>query len=82
MLQTAQRNHEAVIQNPFPDLPFFFSFFLEVELSYNVVLVSGIQQSDSVIFFISYSIIGYYKILNIIPCAVRYILVAYLSYIQ
>ena len=31
------------------------------------MLVSGVQQSDSVIFFRLYSIMGYYKILNIIP---------------
>ena len=27
-----------------------------------------------------YSIIGYYKIMGIIPCAIQYILVAYLFY--
>ena len=40
-------------------------FKVEVQLIYNIVLVSGIQQSDSVTyFFILFSIIGYYKILN------------------
>ena len=34
----------------------------------NTVFVSAIQQSDSVIYFRFFSIIGYYKILNIIPC--------------
>ena len=33
-------------------------------------------------FFWLYSIIGYYKILNIIPCAIQQILVAYLLYVQ
>ena len=49
---------------------------IEVQLIYNIVLVSGIQQSDSVIhmyifFFRFFSIIDYYKILNIVPCAVQ-----------
>ena len=42
----------------------------EAWLIYNIVLVSGVQHSDSVIIFRLYSIIGYCKILNIIPCAV------------
>ena len=42
----------------------------------NVVLVSGVQQSDSVMyiyvfFFIFFSIIVYYKILNIVPYAIQ-----------
>ena len=50
---------------------------------YNVVLVSGVQHSDSVIhayihiyiylyifFFRFSSIIGYYKILSRVPCAI------------
>ena len=45
---------------------------IEVELIYNVVLASGVQQSDAVlytyIFFCRFfSITGYYKILNIVP---------------
>ena len=53
---------------------------IEVQLIYNVALVSGVQQNDSVIyihiciiyifFFRFFSIIGYYKILNIL--VVRY----------
>ena len=47
------------------------SFFLKikVQLIYNIVLVSGVQQSDSVIhvFFRLFSIIGYYKTLNTVP---------------
>ena len=55
-------------------------FFITVELIYNV---SGIQQSNSYIFFFRFfSIIGYYKILNIVPCAVCQVLVGYLFYIQ
>ena len=30
-----------------------FYFFIEVQLNYNVVLVSGVQQSDSVIYSFS-----------------------------
>ena len=47
----------------------------EVHLIYSVVLVSGVQQSDIYIseslfffFFRFFSHIGYYKILNIVPC--------------
>ena len=59
---------------------FYFFNFIEILLIYNVVLVSGIQQSDSVIriyikicifFFRFFSIIGYYKILRIVPCAIQ-----------
>ena len=56
-------------------------FLIEVQLIYNIVLVSGVQQSDSVIhtyiciylysFFLFFSVIVYYKILNTIPCAVQ-----------
>ena len=47
-------------------------FFVELQLIDNVVLVSGVQQSDSVIhtyifFFRFFCIIGYYKILSIVP---------------
>ena len=58
---------------------------LSLQLIYNVILTSGIQRSDSVIiqtdrqvdrdvcvlfFRFFFSIIGYYKILNIVPCAI------------
>ena len=51
----------------------FKNFVSRVDL--NVVLVSGVQQSKSVIyihifFFRFLSLIGYYKILNIVPCAI------------
>ena len=49
-------------------VPFFF-FLTEVWLIYNVDLVSGIQKSDSNLYL--YLSIGYYKILNIIPCAMQ-----------
>ena len=60
------------------------SFFFEVYLIYNV---SVIQQSDSVtvqqsdldihmyFFFKLFSIISYYKILNIVPCSIQQVFV-------
>ena len=60
-------------------------FLIEIWLIYNVTLVSGVQQSDSVIyifFFRLFSIIGYYEILNTVPCALRQVLVGFLFYIQ
>ena len=51
------------------------SFFFEIELLYEVVLVSGVQQSDSeyiYTFFIRFFlIIDYYKILIIVSCAIQ-----------
>ena len=43
-------------------------------LIYSVVLVSDVQQSDSVIriytlFFIFFSILVYHRVLNVVPCA-------------
>ena len=57
----------------------FFTIFIELSLIYNVVLVSGIEQSDSDIYtiyiicisFKCFAIIGYYKILSINPCAIQ-----------
>ena len=41
----------------------------EIQMIYNMELVSGVQQSDSVIFFFRlFSIRGYYKVLSIVPC--------------
>ena len=58
-----------------------------MELIYSIVLVSGVKHSDSVIYIYIYiflfrffSLIGYYKILSIVPCAIQYILVGYLFY--
>ena len=51
-------------------------FSVEVQLIYNVVLVSGVQQSDQVsyiyicILFQIFAIVGCYKILNMVPCAI------------
>ena len=45
----------------------YLFFKTEVHLIHNIVLVSGIQQSDSVMYgyiYILFSIIGYYRILN------------------
>ena len=41
-----------------------------------------IQLYIYIFFFRSFSIIGYYKILNIVPCAIQQVLVVYLFYVQ
>ena len=41
-----------------------FYFFIEVQLNYNVVLVSGVQQSDSVIYSFSDSFFFPYRLLQ------------------
>ena len=51
-------------------------YFIEVQLIYNVVLISTIQQSDSIIHmyafcFIFFSIMVYHRILTITPCAIQ-----------
>ena len=56
--------------------------FIEVQLIYNVALISAVQQNDSVIhiytlFFIFFSIMVYPRILNIVLCATRQNLVVY-----
>ena len=53
----------------------FLKSFIEILLIYSAVLVSGVWQSDSVIhiyiLFRFFFIIGYYKILNIVSCAIQ-----------
>ena len=46
---------------------------IEIQLIYNIVLVSDVQQSDPDIhfFFRFLSISCYYKILNVVLCGVR-----------
>ena len=65
------------------EVGFFFSvlvFFIEVQLIYNVVLISVVQKSDSVTYIYIYiynlfkiflSIMVYHRILNIVLCAVQ-----------
>ena len=49
-----------------------FCLFIEIYLTYIVMLVSSVQHSDSVIlFFRFFSVIGYYKMLSIVPCAIQ-----------
>ena len=48
----------------------FVEIFIEVWMIYNVVLISAVKQSDTIIhicFFISFSIMIYDRILNIVP---------------
>ena len=61
----------------------FFCYFIEVQLIYNVGLISTVQQSDSVIiyiyffFFKFFPIMVYHRILSIAPCAIQQDLVVY-----
>ena len=63
---------------------FKFLFCIGLQLIYNVVLVSGVQQSDSVIhihtlFFSKFfSHLVYSRILSRVPCAIQQVLVGYL----
>ena len=54
---------------------FLNQLFIEVYLIYNVVLISALQQSDSVIhiFLIFFSIMVNHRILNIVLCEGMYI---------
>ena len=70
-------------------IPFFLKkIFIRVQLIYNGVLVSGIQQIDSVIhmhIFIPLQILshlGYHKILSRVPCVVQQALAGYLFHMQ
>ena len=42
-----------------------------VQLIYNIVVVSSVQQSKLVIHIYIYVEIGYYRVLSRVPCAVR-----------
>ena len=60
-------------------------FLIEVWLIYNVVLISAVQQSESVIhiytfFFIFFSIMVYPRTLNIVHCTTQQNLVVHLFY--
>ena len=59
--------------------------FIGVQLIYNVVLLSDVQPSDSnvfvyIYFFRFFSTVVYYKIVNIVPCAIH-VLVVYLFHV-
>ena len=63
----------------------FKIYFMEVQLIYNVVLISAVQQSDSVthiyiFLFVFFSIMVYHRILSTVPCAIQQDLVVYPSY--
>ena len=68
---------------------YFFFNFIEVYLIYNVVLLSGVQQSESVIqihissHFTFFSHTGHYisGVLIRVSCAIQQVLIRYLSYI-
>ena len=66
-----RHNRERPVPEPFGTLVCFFLiilfvyFFIEVELIYNVVLVSSVQQSDSVIhIYILFQILFHYRLLQ------------------
>ena len=55
---------------------FLKNLFYSSIVIYSVVLISAVQQSDSVIhiytfFFVFFSIVVYHRILNIVPCAIQ-----------
>ena len=59
--------------------------FIGVELISSVVLVSGVQQSESVIHTHTstlrfFSHVGHYRVLHRVPCAIQQILFSYLFY--
>ena len=59
----------------------FFLKFIEVQLIYNIVLISTVQQNDSVIhMYAFFSIMVYHRILNIVLCDVHEDLVVYPFY--
>ena len=59
---------------------YLYLAFIEVQLIYNVVLISAIQQSYSVkhiLFFIFFPILVYSRILNIAPCVTQLLLLLF-----
>ena len=62
-------------------LAIFYLFFTELQLTYHTVLDTSVQQSDSVVYVYThtsyiyfsrfFSIVGYYKMLNIVPWATQ-----------
>ena len=66
---------------PFSNHSIIFNFYSFIEV-YLIYSISSIQPSDSVIcmyvsFFRFFSSIGYYKTLNLVPCAIQQILVCF-----
>ena len=68
--------------------PFYYFYFIGVQLTYNVSLIqvySKVIQLYTCIysfFFRLFSHTGYYRILSRDPCAIQQVLVGYLFYIQ
>ena len=73
--------------NVFPFIQVFFNFstfLIEVQLSHNIVSISALQQSDSIVlinmyFLIFFFIMIYHRILNIGLCAIEWVFVGYLK---
>ena len=60
-----------------------FFFFIELQLTYSVVPISckhskATQLYTYILFYVFFSIVVYYRILNIVPCATQQDLVVYL----
>ena len=59
-------------------LIFFFNYIIEVQLIYNVVLISAVQQMIQVsIYYTFFFTMVYHRILNIVPCTIKQDLVVY-----
>ena len=76
-----------LVQPIYLSLFVYLFIYIDVELIYNISLVSGGQQSDSFIHtYISsfsrfFSLLGYYQIWCRVPCAIQQDLVGYVFYI-
>ena len=83
--RTMRAGADSPVFSPWSSQWVFLFVLIEVQVVYNVVLVSGVQQSDSVIhifFFTFFSLISYYKILSRVPCAIQQVLlVIYFIYV-
>ena len=63
-----------------PKYIYIYIYFIEIQLIYNVVLVSGVQQIEIYMFiFRFFPIVGYYKILSIL-CYTEGMIVIYFIY--
>ena len=75
----------AIVSLEFPFLSFFLFNFIGVQQTYNVVLVSEVQQRNQLyiypFLFRFFSHIDYYSVLSSFPYAIQQVLITYLFYI-
>ena len=83
------KTHEVYLPQSLQESIFLKKFFIGLQLIYNVVLLSAVQQSESVIhthisglFLDFFSHIGHYRVLSRVPRAIQQVLISYLFYIQ